>query len=137
MLRLKIENIIKSHGLSLTKSRKRVLRFFLTSLSPLSLKQIRLLVGDIDRVTLFRVLSVFETKKIIHRIRLEDGQNLFALCKEQCAEDKHVHNHIHFQCERCDDVSCLPINDFPTLKVANYIFNNVNINVSGFYNNCS
>ena len=137
MLRLKIEDVLKNHGLPLTKSRKKVLKSFLKSLKPLSLKEIRLLVGDIDRVTLFRVLSVFEKKQILHKIRLENGQDLFALCQEECKGDNHIHNHIHFQCEACSDVACLPINNFPTLNIPNYIFNNININVSGFCANCS
>ena len=136
MLRLKIENIIKQHGLSLTKTRKKVLKLFLKSIKPLSLKEIRSLVGDIDRVTLFRTLSVFEEKRIIHNIRLENGQNLFALCKEECSEDQHEHNHVHFQCESCDDVSCLEIDNFPLFKIPNYKLNNININISGICKHC-
>ena len=136
MLRLKIENIIKKHGLSLTKTRKKVLKLFLNSNKPLSLKEIRSLVGDIDRVTLFRILSVFEEKSIIHNIRLESGQNLFALCKEECSEDQHDHNHVHFQCESCDDVSCLEIDNFPSFKIPNYKLNNININISGICKHC-
>ena len=76
MLRLEIENIIKSHGLSVTKSRKKVLKYFLKLDKPLDLKTIRHLVSPIDRVTLFRILSSFESMGIIHSIRLEDGKNL-------------------------------------------------------------
>ena len=137
MLRYKIENILKSQNLSLTKSRKKVLRCFLKESKPLNLSQIRLLVGDMDRVTLFRVLNIFEMKNIIHRIRLENENTLFALCKDECAGDKHVHNHIHFQCEICLDVSCLSIDNFPVLKLPNYTFNNIDINVTGLCVNCN
>jgi len=137
MLRLKIENILKNHNLSVTKSRKRVLKSFLKLMKPLSLKEIRLLVGDMDRVTLFRVLAALEKKQIIHKIRLENNQDLFALCEEECGGDNHSHSHVHFQCESCDDVSCLSINNFPRINVPEYIFNSININVSGFCSKCS
>jgi len=136
MLRFKVENIIKSHQLSVTKIRKKVLRVFLKSLKPLTLQDIRLLVGSIDRITLFRILSTFEDKGIIHKIRLEHGDVLYALCQETCQAGKHNHKHIHFKCESCDTVSCLTIDNFPIFSIPNYQFNNVNINVSGFCQLC-
>ena len=136
MLRFKVENIIKNHQLSVTKIRKKVLRVFLKSLKPLTLQDIRLLVGPIDRITLFRILSVFEDKGILHRIRLETGKVLYALCQEKCQGGKHNHKHIHFKCESCDNVSCLTIDNFPTFSIPNYQFNNININVSGFCQSC-
>ena len=136
MLRLKIENIIKSHGLSATKARRRVLKYFLKLDKPLSLKTIKLLVSPIDRVTLFRILNSFEKKGIIHSIRLENGQHLYALCKETCHNGQHSHQHIHFTCETCEDVSCLSIANFPKLSLTDYKFNNININVSGVCQSC-
>ncbi len=136
MLRLSIKDIIKKHSLSITKNRKKILKLFLDSDKPLSLKQIRSSVGLIDRVTLFRILSVFEEKKIIHIIRLESGDTLYAFCKEKCPIGKHEHNHIHFQCESCDTVSCVPINDYPNIQIPNYQLNNININVSGLCSSC-
>ena len=136
MLRFKVENIIKSHQLSVTKIRKKVLRVFLKSLKPLTLQDIRLLVGSIDRITLFRILSIFEDKGILHRIRLENGKVLYALCQETCQSGKHNHKHIHFKCESCDNVSCLTIDNFPTFSIPNYQFNNININVSGVCQSC-
>ncbi|MBF24907.1 MAG: transcriptional repressor [Flavobacteriales bacterium] len=137
MLRYKIEKILKEKKLSLTKSRKKVLKFFIKSSKPLSLNQIRLFVGKMDRVTLFRVLNIFESKQIVHKIRLENGKTLYALCKEECEGDNHNHNHIHFQCENCNDVSCLTIENFPVLKIPNYTLNNIDINVTGLCINCN
>ena len=136
MLRLQIKNIIKKHNLSLTKHRKKVLKAFLKSAKPLSLSQIQILVGYIDRVTLFRILSVFEEKKVIHVIRLENGRKLFALCDSTCHKDKHVHDHFHFQCKTCDDVSCVPIKNQLTLNIPEYIIHNVDISITGICTNC-
>ena len=137
MLRLKIEKIIKSSNLTLTKSRKQVLIAFLQSARPLSLKHLRSVVGKIDRVTLFRILSIFEQRGIIHSIRLDNGQNLYALCNHECDSDNHNHKHVHFQCTECDDVSCLNIENFPQIKLPNHTVHNLNINASGICINCS
>jgi|TARA_B100000530_G_scaffold74736_1_gene44305 Fur family ferric uptake transcriptional regulator len=137
VLRLQIKNIIKKSQLSLTKNRKKVLRVFLTKNKPLSTHDIQSLVGNIDRVTLFRILSAFEDKKIIHIIRLDNGQKLFALCTQDCDESKHIHNHVHFQCTKCDDVSCISVDNFPQFQLPQYVINNVNININGLCINCN
>ncbi|MBJ05354.1 MAG: Fur family transcriptional regulator [Flavobacteriales bacterium] len=137
MLHLKIKNIIKSTNISLTKSRKKVLIVFLKASKPISLKYIRSAIGKMDRVTLFRILSLFEEKGIIHSIRFNDVNTLYALCNDECSGEKHNHNHIHFQCIECDDVSCLNIKEFPTIKIPNYTISNLNINASGICLNCS
>ena len=138
MLRLQIEKIIKNSGLSATKTRKKVLSIFLKSKKPISLKEIKKLLDYVDRVTLFRILSVFEEKKIIHIINIGDNQKLYALCHQECKTHNsgHNHNHIHFQCDDCHDVLCLPIVEFPQFNVPNYIINNVNINASGQCSKC-
>ena len=136
MLRLQIKNIIKKSKLSLTKSRKKVLRVFVNANKPLSTHDVQSLVGNMDRVTLFRILSAFEDKKIIHIIRLENDQKLFALCDQECGKDNHNHNHIHFKCDDCHDVSCLSVKEFPVLNVPNYIINNLSINASGLCLKC-
>ena len=136
MLQLQIHNIIKRCGLTLTKIRKKVLSAFLNSTKPLRLKDIQSLVGYIDRVTLFRILTAFEEKKIIHVIRLDNGDKLFALCGSTCNEENHTDNHIHFKCDDCNDVSCLPVKKFPVLSVSNYLIHNVSINASGLCLKC-
>ena len=59
MLRLQIEKIIKNSGLSATKTRKKVFTAFLKSKKPITLKEINKTIANVDRVTLFRILSVF------------------------------------------------------------------------------
>lgn len=137
MLRLQIENTIKQSGLVLTKMRKKVLLVFFKNQKPLDAKSLQSSVGYIDRVTLFRILNAFEEHKIIHIIRLEDGRKLFALCNQDCSQDAHSHKHIHFECERCEDVSCLPITGFPQFNIPNYIINNISININGICLNCN
>ena len=138
MLQLKFEKILKIRGLSVTNNRLKLLKVFVQLDKPLDLKSIKLLMGSIDRVSLFRILLIFEKTKIIHSINLAEGSKLYALCDQECASNDrvHEHKHIHFQCTDCDDVSCLPITNFPILTAPNYIINNVSINASGLCSEC-
>ena len=137
MLRLQIEKILKSSGLSVTKNRKKLLKALLHAAKPLTLNQIRSLIGYIDRVTLFRILSAFEERKIIHKIRLDNGRQLFALCDQGCNSVSHNHDHIHFKCDSCDDVSCLSVDNFPDFKIPNYMIRDISINVNGLCSSCA
>jgi len=140
MLHLKVKNIIKSKGISATKNRVSVLKAFLQSNKAITLSDIRLLIKNIDRVTLFRILHTFEEKKIIHKIVLSNGAVLYALCNDDCRSNQeggHVDDHIHFLCNKCDEVSCLDIPNFPTISVPNFSFSNLNINASGICASCN
>ena len=137
MLQLQIRNILKSKGLAVTKGRKNVLKLLIQLAKPVSLLDIKMALKNIDRVTLFRILLVFEKTQIIHVINLDNGRKLYALCEQECSGQQHNHNHIHFQCQSCDDVVCLPIKAFPTLSLSNYIINDLNINASGICVSCN
>ncbi len=138
MLHLKVKSLLKSHSLTVTKNRSKVLSYFLKINKPIELKTINLEFNSFDRVTLFRVLNTFEKSKLIHNIILDNGKKFFALCNRECSKlGSHSHNHIHFICEKCDDVSCLDIKNFPKLSAPNYVFKDVNINASGLCSNCN
>ena len=138
MLHLKSKNLLKKKSLAITKSRLKVLSFFLKSDKPISLKAINFRFKNFDRVTLFRILSKFEENQLIHTIILDDGKKLFALCKNECNHSfSHNHNHVHFVCKKCDDVKCLDIENFPILNAPNFTFNEISINASGICSNCN
>ncbi|MAJ90124.1 MAG: hypothetical protein CMD08_02505 [Flavobacteriales bacterium] len=141
MLHLESKYLLKKIPLTVTKNRLKILSYFLKKKKPISLKNINKKFKDFDRVTLFRILSVFEKHKLIHSIILENGKKLFALCKNECRESNHhdcknSSNHVHFVCNECDDVSCLDIDVFPKIQSSNYIFSEININVSGICSKC-
>ncbi len=138
MLHLKGKKLLKNCSLAITKNRSKVLNFFLKEDKPIDIKIINSKFKDIDRVTLFRILSIFEKNKLIHSIILDNGKKYFALCNHECREAySHNHKHIHFVCNNCNDVTCLDIDNFPKLKVPNYTFKDVSINVSGVCSNCN
>lgn len=64
------------------------------------------LEGQVDRVTIYRILQSFEDDGLVHRIADETGKWHYAMCHD-CSDEHHNHNHIHFQCTACRTISCL------------------------------
>ena len=138
MLHFDEKNILETKGVQLTSKRLSILSSFLYYKKPINLKTIREHIGGMDRVTLFRILSLFESKNIIHKITLDSGLIYYAICKEKCSSDSEcAHTHVHFLCNVCEDVSCLEVEDFPVLQHSGFSINNLSINASGTCNNCS
>jgi Fur family ferric uptake transcriptional regulator len=89
-----------------TVSKKKVLQFFKENEQAMSHDMIEdALQGDMDRVTIYRILKSFEEDGILHKIMGENGKSYYALC-HNCTSH-HAHNHLHFQCSQCEKVECI------------------------------
>jgi Fur family ferric uptake transcriptional regulator len=89
-----------------TASKTKVLNFFQQNNQAMSHDMIEVdLKGEMDRVTIYRILKSFEEDGLIHRIVGENGKAYYALC--QGCKSHHAHNHVHFHCTSCDKVECL------------------------------
>lgn len=90
-----------------TPAKKIVLDILTAAESALSQDRIEAEVkGEMDRVTIYRVLNRFCEDGITHKILADDGKYYFALC-HGCNGEKHNHNHFHFRCLTCDKIECL------------------------------
>lgn len=110
--------ILKGHGLRQTDCRSEVLKLLLekeVALNHADLEQS--LSKDFDRVTLYRTLNTFLDHGIVHRILDDTGMARFALCPEECDEDHHHHNHVHFKCISCNSTICLDEVKVPDLNL--------------------
>lgn len=89
-----------------TVSKTKVLDFFRQSSQAMSHDMIEEgLQGSMDRVTIYRILKSFEEDGLIHKIMGENGKSYYALCHD--CTSHHTHNHLHFQCIRCEKVECM------------------------------
>jgi Fur family transcriptional regulator, ferric uptake regulator len=61
---------------------------------------------ECNRVTVYRILLVFEEQGLIHRAVGKEGTVKYMLC-QSCTPEKHFHNHLHFSCEGCGQMTCL------------------------------
>lgn len=102
------EVLIRDTGARLTRPRMRVLEFLLSQAGPLTHHEIHeQLPGEaIDAVTLYRVLEWLTANNIVHRIAGTDQVWRFG-----ANAGTRNHDHAHFQCMRCDSITCF--NDMP------------------------
>lgn len=62
--------------------------------------------GEMDRVTIYRILQGFEEEGLVHKVIDSAGKSHYAICRH-CTEHHHHDNHMHFQCVTCGVVNCL------------------------------
>ncbi|MEO1215031.1 MAG: transcriptional repressor [Bacteroidota bacterium] len=132
--------ILSNHSLRNTTSRKDILEVFLKEEKALSQKNIeKNMAGECDRVTIYRTLSTFIDRGILHKVLDDSGTMKYALCEASCGEHKaHHHDHVHFKCNRCKKTTCLNEVHYPEFNLPNgYNMEEVNILIQGICPNCS
>ncbi|MDT0678708.1 Fur family transcriptional regulator [Autumnicola musiva] len=93
-----------------TQHQKAVLQYLKDSNTALTADEIRAgITGKINKTTVYRMLERFVASGNVHFITGQDGKAYYAFC-ENCKEGHKgvFHNHLHFQCNNCGEVECLP-----------------------------
>lgn len=95
--------LIKNTKARVTTARVKVLDFLLSQTDSLTHHDIQeKLSGEaIDSVTLYRVLEWLTENELVHRIAGADQVWRFS-----AGGGHHAHEHAHFQCTRCDKLTC-------------------------------
>ena len=90
-----------------------------------------------DRVTLYRVLERLVNEGILHRATDKAGVIRYALCNHDHNGENCTHQHVHFHCEICDEVSCLE-NIIPEFQLPHgYKMHQVLFTITGSCVKCS
>ena len=101
-------NILASHKLRITVSRKAIIDTLLENKSALSEVDFeKILKETCDRTTIYRTLKSFLEKGVVHKVLDENSIVKYALCKDDCTEIAHNHEHVHFKCHQCGLTLCL------------------------------
>jgi Fur family ferric uptake transcriptional regulator len=118
-----------------TKAKVEILNFINAANRAVSHMDIQKSLGELcDRVTIYRVLERLTEEKSIHRIVNIDGVINYASC-HSCASH-HTHNHVHFSCSTCKELSCLENNEIMLTLPEGYVFKEAFLTVSGVCKNC-
>lgn len=132
-------DILSKRGLKRTNGRIRILEIFLAN-EGMGLSESDIenrMAGSLDRVTIYRTLSTFQDKHLLHRIADDEGVIRYALCQPNCSH-QHVHDHVHFKCSNCKKTECLS-NDL-TAEISlpsGYIITETNFLVVGLCADCN
>ena len=103
----RFEHLLDQHHLKKTSPRLKVLAMMAEKSTATSQPDLENLMQDVDRVTLYRILNVFEEKGIIHKVFDLNGTANYAICTSNCQEHLHRDEHLHFNCTICNNVYCL------------------------------
>ncbi|SEM33363.1 Fur family transcriptional regulator [Chryseobacterium taichungense] len=119
-----------------TQAKTEILNLLSTAGTALSHHEIELkLNGLCNRVTIYRVLERLENEGKIHKIVNVDGVVNYAKC-HNCKKENHSHNHLHFNCENCKEVTCIE-NVVPEISLPeNFIAYQYNVVISGICPKC-
>lgn len=108
MSKIESRNILKNHHLRHTESREEILNLFLQNIAALSQPEIEKEILSCDRVTIYRTLSTYLEKGILHKVLDDGGVMKYAICRESCQSTTyHTHDHVHFKCQLCGDTTCI------------------------------
>ncbi|QQS30163.1 MAG: transcriptional repressor [Sphingobacteriales bacterium] len=110
-------SLLKHNNLRLTDCRKEVIEIFFSRHHAVSQPELEHQLDRYDRVTLYRTLSTFLNKGIIHRVLDDSGLTKYALCAGECNEHRHEDEHVHFKCIKCDNTICIDALSVPVITL--------------------
>lgn len=117
MTRINPVILLKENGLKHTRQRVRVLEEIALDSVAISQPELEKKLGkEIDRVTLYRILNIYQDKGILHRVMDMNGTANYAICSAACSQDHHHDDHVHFNCTSCFKIYCLEVKA-PHLKM--------------------
>lgn len=132
------KDILTASNLKQTKPRLMVLDQIIGRNSAISQPELEKKLGkEVDRVTLYRTLSTFEEKGILHKIIDHAGTANFAICQSNCSSNHHHDEHLHFNCIQCKKVYCLDIKIPNTTIPANFTMESIQLLAHGICENCN
>lgn len=130
--------LLRESKLKVTTPRLRVLNEITQKDAAISQPDLEKIIGkDIDRVTLYRILSSFEEKGIVHKIFDLNGTATYAMCTSNCTENHHHDQHVHFICSICNSVYCLNEVSLPRINLpTRFTLHSLAINAVGLCSAC-
>ena len=129
--------ILEKKGVKLTPNRVLVLRAMLGAGRPLSLSELEIMLDSVDRSSIFRVLTMFADRHVVHELEDGSGMAKYEVCpgEEECTvEDMHV----HFYCESCHRTYCFRDMHIPEIELPEgFRMDSVNYMVKGICPMCA
>ena len=134
-----IADLLHAHGLRRTPIRTEMLALFIKHDIALSASDIIAKMKlHLDRVTVYRALSSFEERGILHRASEDERGVKYALCGQHCPNEPHTDQHAHFICQECQQTYCLEEVKVPRVAVSDeFSVDRSNYTLSGTCKTCN
>lgn len=132
-----VEILLQSRGIRPTAMRILILKSMLSFSRAFSLTALEALMETVDKSTIFRTITLFHEKQLIHSIDDGSGAVKYSVCKGSCnctIDDTHA----HFYCLHCNKTFCLEKVAVPDLNIPNDLIPiSINLVIKGFCQDCS
>ena len=128
---------LEHKGVKATVNRILVYSELQEAIRPMSLKNLEDRMLNLDKSSIFRVLTLFAQHDVVHAF--EDGRGVvhYELCYHD-GDDHHSHGHLHFYCEQCQQTYCLEDVAIPTIEMPEgFVPHSVSFVVKGICPKCN
>lgn len=132
-----LSQLLRDRDLRATSTRLQVLSVISSSTKAVPYSQIQKSLTNFDRVTLYRTIHALLENGIIHKAIADENETYYALCSQRCSQKTHNHQHIHFRCNSCDQVSCVQPSESINISVPGHLVEQFQIEVSGRCASCN
>jgi Fur family ferric uptake transcriptional regulator len=123
--------LLRATGQRITKPRRQTFETLRNSRQALTHRDLRSLMPDMDRVSLYRALEWLQRHDLAVRIDGEGGP------RYRAHDRQHGRHHPHFDCRVCGKVTCLANETAPTIELPEgYRLDEVHIVARGVCNEC-
>lgn len=112
----KYEQMLTDAGIRVTAVRLLVLQTVVNDMNgAFSLQDVMDVMADSDKSSVFRALTLFADKKLLHLI--DDGSGMQKYCVCHCEDRHHHHGHVHLTCTICHQTICMENVPIPAVPV--------------------
>ncbi|WP_235297059.1 Fur family transcriptional regulator [Portibacter marinus] len=134
----RVIQFLEEKKIRITPMRQLLLEFFMENDGTFGLQELEDEFPKSDRITIYRTLKTFEDKGIIHSINNGIGEVKYALCNEHCTPVHHIDQHPHFQCERCEQITCIDSLVIPEMRLpSGFLKKEMELMIKGLCPSCS
>lgn len=109
------EETLTSLGIRVTANRILVMKAFAKMNGAFSLLDMAGALPTMDNSSLFRTLTLFAEKGLLHLI--DDGSGIQKYCVCHCSDHHHHHGHVHLTCIVCHHTYCLESVEIPEVPI--------------------
>jgi len=83
---------------------------------PVSIAELEDQIVSMDKSSIFRVLSLFIEKDVVHSLEDGSGSEKYELCTEEIGHSANE-GHVHFYCESCKRTFCIDNIEIPSVNI--------------------
>ena len=133
------EHLLERRGIRPTAVRLLVLDALVSSGLALSMTDVERLLDTVDKSSVFRAMTLFHEKHLIHAIDDGSGMLKYALCHHDELHDCSVADlHAHFRCTGCGKTFCLDRIPIPKVDLpGGFVLDGMNFVLMGLCPDCS